>query len=71
MSEVYSINNEQLKLMLEEAARTLFGKQPDIFEFTSETGQTEWNLAHYFDIGVHKLFPKPVGLINDYSRVTP
>lgn len=41
---------------LKKAAIALFYNQPNIFEFTSETGQTEWNLAHHLANEIHKEF---------------
>lgn len=40
------------------AVETLFINQPNIFEFTSETRQTEWNLAHHLANEIYKAFPK-------------
>jgi hypothetical protein len=31
--------------------------QPNIFEFTPETGQTEWNLAHHLAVELCSFFP--------------
>lgn len=39
------------------AIESLFNKQPDIFDYTSETNQTEWNLAHHLANEIHKFFP--------------
>ncbi|MGA2733069.1 MAG: hypothetical protein ABSG35_10810 [Syntrophobacteraceae bacterium] len=36
-----------IKKLLDQAVESLFANQPNIFDFTSETGQTEWNLAHH------------------------
>lgn len=36
---------------------TLLELQPDLFTFTSQTNQTEWNLAHHLADEVHKEFP--------------
>ena len=47
---------EQVKKILSEAVSNLFEKQPNIFEFTSETGQTEWNLAHHLANEIHAYF---------------
>jgi hypothetical protein len=46
---------EAVKRILENAIESLFINQPNIFDFTSETGQTEWNLAHHYANEVHKL----------------
>ncbi len=34
--------------------KNLFLNQPDIFNFTSQTGQTEWNLCHHLANEIHK-----------------
>ena len=36
------------------ALKNLFENQPDIFDFTSQTGQTEWNLTHHLANEIHK-----------------
>ena len=33
--------------ILSSSIKNLFAEQPDILSFTSETGKTEWNLAHH------------------------
>jgi len=43
---------------LERAVNDLFEHQPNIWEFTSETNQTEWNLAHHLAVELAGLFPK-------------
>ena len=35
----------------------MFEHQPDIFKFTSETGPTEWNLAHHLAVELREFFP--------------
>jgi hypothetical protein len=45
-----------IEIKLTRAAEALFINQPDIFDFTSETHQTEWNLAHHLANEIHKLF---------------
>ena len=52
------MDESALESMLVRAVQNLFEMQPNIFEFTSETGQTEWNLAHHLANEVHKLFPE-------------
>lgn len=44
-----------IKRILENAIESLFINQQNIFDFTSETNQTEWNLAHHYANEVHKL----------------
>jgi hypothetical protein len=36
------------------ALKNLFDNQSDIFNFTSQTGQTEWNLTHHLANEIHK-----------------
>lgn len=48
---------DDLKILLEKAIENLFTKQTDIFSFTSETGQTEWNLAHHLANEISSLLP--------------
>jgi hypothetical protein len=52
-----SMNKSELELTLRQAIAKLFEHQPNIFEFTPETGQTEWNLTHHLAIEIHALFP--------------
>ncbi len=47
----------ELTSILEQAIAKLFERQPNIFEFTSETGQTEWNLAHHLAVELREFFP--------------
>ena len=48
---------QALTEILEKSATSLFANQPTIFDFTSETNQTEWNLAHHLANEIHKFFP--------------
>ena len=41
---------------LKQAIDNLFENQPNIYDFTDGTGQTEWNLAHHLAYEIHKLF---------------
>jgi len=50
------MDKKEIKKMLEVATGNLFDNQLDIFSFTSETGQTEWNLAHHLANEIHKYF---------------
>jgi len=43
-----------LNRILYSALKNLFENQSDIFDFTSQTGQTEWNLAHHLANEIHK-----------------
>lgn len=47
-----------IKKLLDQAVESLFANQPNIFDFTSETGQTEWNLAHHLANQIHKSLPR-------------
>jgi len=49
---------QALTEILEKSAKALFANQPSIFDLTSETNQTEWNLAHHLANEIHKFFPK-------------
>lgn len=50
------MNTDSIHEMLAEAGRNLLMSQPNLFLFTSETHQTEWNIAHHFANELHKLF---------------
>lgn len=52
------MTDAELKTILEESIAKLFEHQPDMFEFTSATGQTEWNLAHHLANELCAFFPK-------------
>ncbi len=51
--EVYNMENLLVK-MLCSSIKNLFDTQPDIFEFTSQSGETEWNLAHHLANEIQK-----------------
>jgi len=51
------MNESELKSVLEQAIAKLFEHQPKIFEFTSETGPTEWNLVHHLAAELRDFFP--------------
>jgi len=53
-----SMKEADLKKALEKAAGNLLKKQPDFFTFTSETNQSEWNIAHHLANEVASLFPE-------------
>jgi len=46
-----------VKIKMEQAIEALFRRQPDIFDFTAETHQTEWNLAHHLANEIQGVFP--------------
>ncbi len=48
------MDKKSIKKLLDQTVNSLFASQPNIFEFTSETGQTEWNLAHHLANEIHK-----------------
>ena len=50
-------NQSDLQQIVEQAIANLFVHQPNIFEFTPETGQTEWNLAHHLAVELREFFP--------------
>jgi hypothetical protein len=50
------MDESQLKVALEQAVAKLFEHQPDIFLFTPETGQTEWNLVHHLAVELTEFF---------------
>ena len=52
------MNEKEIKEKLENAIKNLFINQEDIFEFTSESGVTEWNLAHHLAFEIQKEFPQ-------------
>ncbi|MEN9342142.1 MAG: hypothetical protein RIQ54_398 [Candidatus Parcubacteria bacterium] len=51
------MNETAIKALLEQAALTLLENQPNLFELTSKTSQTEWNITGRYAAEVHKLFP--------------
>lgn len=51
------MNEVELRAILEKAVAMLFEHQPNIYEFTSATGQTEWNLAHHLAVELRAFFP--------------
>ena len=67
--------NSQTELILKRSIESLYSNQPNIFEFTSETGQSEWNLAHHLAIEIHKNYPNfdcDIDVIKvNYNRMRP
>ena len=49
------MKTEDVKEILETAISNLFTNQNNIFDYTSETNQTEWNLAHHYANEVNNL----------------
>jgi len=52
------MESDELSKTLNLAVQNLFQNQPNIFEFTSETNQTEWSLAHHLANEIHRFFPE-------------
>lgn len=50
------MNRTEIKIKLEQAVNDLFTNQSNIFAFTSQTHQTEWNLAHHLAGEIHRIF---------------
>jgi hypothetical protein len=50
------VNQERMEALLEQALDSLFGNQANLFDFTAQTKQTEWNLGHHLACEVQKLF---------------
>lgn len=48
----------EINLILDKALTKLFQNEPDIFQFTSHTHQSEWNLAHHYAKEVQEYFIK-------------
>jgi len=42
---------------LRTSVKKLLRNQPNLFRFTSQTNQTEWNIAHHFATELHRSFP--------------
>ena len=51
-------NRDDIKKLLHTAVRNLSRNQPNLNDFTSETGQTEWNLAHHLANEISALLPE-------------
>jgi len=51
-----NLSVNEIELYLETSLKNLFIFQPNINEFTSQTNQTEWNLAHHYANEVIKHF---------------
>lgn len=51
-----TISNAIANILLS-SIRNLFTNQPDIFNFTPQTGETEWNLGHHLANEIHLYFP--------------
>ena len=51
------MNKVTVEKIIDQAVKNLFQNQSNIYEFTSETRQTEWNLAHHLAVEIHNLLP--------------
>jgi hypothetical protein len=51
------MNEQSIKESIERAVENLFANQPDIFRFTPESAQTEWNLTNHLAHEISALFP--------------
>lgn len=47
----------EIKSSLEQAAVNLFKSQPNLFDFTADSTQTEWNITHHYAYELHSLLP--------------
>jgi hypothetical protein len=52
------LREEEVEQHIDRAIQRLIHTQGDIFTFTSQTNQTEWNLAHHLANEVQKEFPE-------------
>jgi hypothetical protein len=51
------MNESLIKAILESAAKSFLAKQPNFYQFTSQTYQTEWNIAHHFANELNRMLP--------------
>ena len=49
------MNSDHIEKLIEEAIANLFTHQPDFWDFTSATNQTEWNIAHHLANELHAM----------------
>ncbi len=52
------MNEDQIKSKLTEALSRLYENQVNLFAFTSQTHQTEWNLVNHLANEVRNIFPE-------------
>jgi len=50
------MNAADIERIVQEAARLLLEHHPTLFLFTSQTNQTEWNIAHHLAVELAELF---------------
>lgn len=50
------MNLQEVAERVEDAVRELLREEPTLFDFTSETNYTEWNIAHHLAIQLDYLF---------------
>jgi hypothetical protein len=51
------MDEQSVRVAVAEAVERLFASQPDIFGFTPESAQTEWNLTHHLARELSALLP--------------
>lgn len=51
------VNGSEVDHAIKQAVVNLFEHQPAIFDFTPESGPTEWNLAHHLTVELVPFFP--------------
>ncbi|GAH63933.1 unnamed protein product [marine sediment metagenome] len=49
---------QDIEKKLKNSIKCLFVNQEDLFKYTTESGFTEWNLAHHLASEIHKEFPR-------------
>ncbi len=51
------MTSEEIKHLLDLAVINLFKHQPDLFDFTDDSSQTEWDINHHYANEVQSLLP--------------
>src|SRR5262245_38994857 len=49
------MNSDQIEKLIRDAIANLFAHQPDFWDFTAATNQTEWNIAHHLANELHAI----------------
>ena len=57
MEETLFPTSETIEGLITQACQNLLRAQRNLFQFTSQTNQTEWNLAHHLANELHAVFP--------------
>lgn len=52
------MDEESVREKIAQAIQNLFEKQPDMFDLTPESAQTEWNLNYHLANQISELFPE-------------